>query len=90
MRGSRGGYRLAKDSSSISLRAVLEALEGETAVPALPRSTAARDRDTGAVVRHALDTLVRAWNAKADAVTLDSLAEKYRHIKSHGAPMYEI
>ena len=89
-RGAQGGYRLAKPAAGISLRAVLEALEGEAEIPALPRTPAGRDRDAGVVARAALQALVRAWRTAADAVTLEALAEDHRRMKSHGALMYEI
>jgi Rrf2 family protein len=72
-RGAHGGYALARDPRSITLRDVVQALEGDISASVSPRKP--RDSDSGFV--HPADavwgTLEKAVNEALDKVTLESI-----------------
>ncbi len=90
VRGAGGGYRLARPASKINLRMVLEKLESPTHAVLQSRKTSGRDREAGAVVRTAIESLSSAWSTAAESITLASLVEDHRRTKARGALMYEI
>lgn len=90
VRGAQGGYRLSQPAAKINLRSILAELESSARTGIHNRKLAGRDRDAGAVARAAIQSLATAWDTAAEAITLDSLAEEHRKLKSSGALMYEI
>jgi Rrf2 family cysteine metabolism transcriptional repressor len=72
-RGAHGGYTLARDPRSITLRDIVQALEGNISASVSPRKP--RDSDSGFV--HPADavwgTLEKTVNEALDKVTLESI-----------------
>jgi Rrf2 family transcriptional regulator, cysteine metabolism repressor len=89
VRGAHGGYRLMISPSRITIARVLELLEGATAQPSVA-DAAGKDRDNAQVTQAMWRALDNAWTKAAAGVTLDHLAEQYRHRKRHAELMYEI
>ena len=72
-RGAHGGYALSRDPRSITLRDIVQALEGDISASVSPRKP--KDSDSG--FPHPVDsvwgTLERAVNEALDKVTLESI-----------------
>lgn len=76
-RGSRGGYRLARPAGTVTLRAVVTALEGPIALTFCSSGTASgrcRTRPL-CVATDAMRRLNRLVNGAFDAVTLEDLLQ---------------
>lgn len=70
-RGASGGYLLAKEPSSISLRQVVEAVE-----PALLTSSVADDGESGPAIRQFWHKTSEAWCESLDKVTLEAITRQ--------------
>lgn len=70
-RGAAGGYRLARDPSTIRLSDVVEAVE-----PALMASGVATDGESGAEVSRVWASVSESWRVSLDEVTLDRLCQR--------------
>jgi Rrf2 family protein len=70
-RGASGGYLLARQPSSITLRHVVEAVE-----PALLGSSVAHDGESGPAVSHIWHKTSESLCKSLDKTTLDSLARQ--------------
>lgn len=72
-RGAHGGYTLARDPRTITLREIVQALEGDIAATAAPRK--AREGDPG--YAHPADnvwaTLEKTVNEALETITLDAI-----------------
>ncbi|MGA2764737.1 MAG: Rrf2 family transcriptional regulator [Spirochaetia bacterium] len=72
-RGAHGGYTLARDPRTITLREIVQALEGDIAATAAPRK--AREGDPG--YAHPADnvwaTLEKTVNEALEKITLDAI-----------------
>ena len=72
-RGAHGGYTLARDPRTITLREIVQALEGDIAATAAPRK--AREGDPGHA--HPADnvwaTLEKTVNEALETITLDAI-----------------
>ena len=77
-RGAHGGYSLARDPRTITLREIVQALEGDISASAAPRKT--READEG--YPHPADavwrTLERTVNDALEKITLESLTRGAR------------
>jgi Rrf2 family protein len=78
MRGARGGYTLAKDPSQITLKEIVDVLEGETCLvdcvknsTSCPRADQCASRDLWAIVS-------RSISEALGSMTLEDLAKKSR------------
>ena len=86
IKGSGGGYRLAKDARQITVKEVLEALEGpfslaeESGNPADPLQRAIR--------RLVWDEIDRQVNSFLEEKTLDDLAKEYEKSRQDGMMYY--
>lgn len=76
-RGVKGGYVLATAPSEITVRQVIEALEGAI-VTERPRERQYQHGTAEAVTRPIWETLRRAIVTTLDALTLEQLVENYR------------
>jgi Rrf2 family transcriptional regulator, cysteine metabolism repressor len=70
-RGSSGGYLLAREPSTITLRQVVEAVE-----PALLACAVANDGESGPAVRQVWLTASKAWQNSLDEVSLEAIAQQ--------------
>ncbi len=72
-RGAHGGYTLARDPRTITLREIVQALEGDIAATAAPRKV--REGDSG--YAHPADnvwaTLEKTVNEALEKITLDAI-----------------
>jgi len=76
-RGIKGGYVLASAPSAITVRQVIEALEGAIAT-VRPRERPRQCETAEAVTRAIWDTLGHVIVTTLDALTLEQLVESYR------------
>ena len=90
IRGSRGGYTLARAPQEISIRDIVNILEG-------PVSTTTRDRPPEASERNVFLTAHAAWteietklNDAMRAITLKDLIQRHKELESRRGPTYDI
>lgn len=88
--GSRGGYVLVRDAGQISLKTVLDAVEGNgSAVTAgLPRSGA--ESSVKQAIRQVVGETMHRMNGLMDEVTLMSILDKEYEIRGSAAMDYVI
>lgn len=88
--GSRGGYVLVRNADQISLKTVLDAVEGnESSVPAsLPRSGA--ESSVKQAIRQVVGETMHRMNGLMDEVTLTSILDKEYEIRGSAAADYVI
>lgn len=68
-RGKTGGYLLARESSQITLRQVVEAVD-----PTLLQCSVSRDGESGPAVRGAWEKVSKQLLESLDQITLESLS----------------
>lgn len=89
VKGSNGGFRLARDMDKITVRDVLEALEGEFSI--VDRSGEEEQDMVQAALRTLLwDEIDRKVNFFLEEKTLGSLVREYRRNLEKGTIMYYI
>lgn len=89
VKGSNGGFRLARDMDKITVRDVLEALEGEFSI--VDRSGEEEQDMVQAALRTLLwDEIDRKVNFFLEEKTLGSLVREYRGNLEKGTIMYYI
>jgi Rrf2 family protein len=74
IRGARGGYTLARDARKITLRQIMEALEGETCLVNCVKQVSACDRVAVCPTRDIWALLGNKIAATLDGITLAQLA----------------
>lgn len=74
MRGSRGGYQLARPADQITLLAVFEAVEG----PIMGEETLDDSQSAAAVVQECWDQMTAGLKAQFARVSVAELAARYR------------
>lgn len=89
VRGAQGGYRLARRPSAITIRQVLDILEGRWA-PDSSDETVGDDRESGAVAAEMWKQLSGEWEAAAEKWTLEDMARKHSARRKAHVLMYEI
>lgn len=87
VKGAGGGYRLGKEAADITVREILEALEGELSIAGDVKD------EPGDAVEEAIRALVwdeidRRVNELLNARTLAGLAEEYRQRQEQSVNMY--
>jgi Rrf2 family protein len=70
-RGKAGGYLLARQPSTITLREIIEVVD-----PALLSSSVAADGDSGASVRETWEEISKNLRSGLDKVTLEAIARR--------------
>lgn len=91
VKGSQGGYLLAKDPKDISARMILEVLEGDLSV--IDRKK--EDQDSAGTVQHYLygqlwEKIDASVHQVVEEITLDDLAKGYAQSITGAQPMYYI
>lgn len=89
VKGSNGGFRLAVDMEKITVREVLEALEGEFSIVDRTREEA-QDMVQAALRTLLWDEIDRKVNLFLEEKTLGSLVREYRRNLEKGTIMYYI
>jgi Rrf2 family protein len=84
-RGVMGGYRLARPASGITVRELVEALEGKIAFAEPTRSDSQTKDPTRRVARELWNSLASDLVASMNAVTLQDLVDKQKALK--GSPL---
>ena len=81
--GSKGGFRLSKEPSKISLLEIIEAIQGRIRLNRCLLSKDACDRQKSCPVRAKLTALQQCINRRLGAITLDELL-KSRSLRKKG------
>jgi len=88
-RGARGGYRLARPPDKITMKDIVEALDGELALTDRVRRPEVQERYPGWITQSVWDRLGRAMAETLSEITLQSLLDDYA--RRVGAPVaYDI
>lgn len=87
VKGAGGGYMLAKDASEITVKEILEALEGEFSI--VNRITDECEDEVEAAIRELVwDEIDRRVNELFQECTLGRLVDDYREKQGQFVPMY--
>lgn len=90
VRGAHGGYRLARDPHTLTVREILTAIEGSLALTECAEDGAACDLGATCVVRQMWKDLTDALARAMDEVTLGHLLGRYRAAQGAESLTYEI
>lgn len=90
VRGARGGYRLARAPSTISLREIVTVIEGSITLTDQPDDGTARDLGSSAVVREMWKDLSDTLANAMEAIKLNDLVERCRASNEAASQTYEI
>lgn len=90
IRGSKGGYSLAKPPSEISLNDVVEILEGPLNLIDCLGSPAACQRTASCVTRDIWQEVSEGINRIFRSVTLEDMVKRKREKEGRVPPMYQI
>ena len=90
VRGSKGGYSLAKSPSEICLRDLVEILEGPLNLVDCLADPKRCDRSFTCVTREIWNDVSEAIYAIFDAITLEEMVRRKREKEGMVPPMYEI
>ena len=89
-RGARGGYTLSRPAADISLKDVIEAIEGEISLVDCTRTPEICSRNTSCVTRDILCELGDMIGEYLQSWSLAKLAAKYRDKNGPDADSYSI
>lgn len=84
--GAKGGYVLARDPAKVTLKDILDQLEGECALVECTERASACNRSTNCVAREIWQDVSQALARSMAAITLKSMMEKYE-AKQTGATL---
>lgn len=90
IKGAGGGYLLAKDSSSITVKEVFEALEGSFSIADSNDSEDEQDYIKQAIKSLVWNHIDKAVNGFLEDTTLEKLVNEYNQLKQSGNEMYYI
>ncbi len=90
VRGSKGGYSLAKPPSDISLNDLVEILEGPLNLVECLNDPAACQKVPSCVTREIWKEVSEAVSAIFHSVTLEDMANRKREMDGLTPPMYQI
>ncbi|MCB6201705.1 RrF2 family transcriptional regulator [Extibacter muris] len=85
VKGAGGGYRLARDASEITVKEILEALEGEFSIV---NRTPDEDEVEATIRELVWDEIDRRVNELFQERTLARLVDEYREKQEQFVPMY--
>ena len=89
MRGAHGGYTLAKPASDITLKEIVDVLEGDNCLVDCVKNPSACTRANTCASRDLWTTLSDSISQTLGSITLEDLVRKSRE-KGQGAAMYHI
>ncbi len=90
IRGSKGGYSLAKPPSKICLYDVVETLEGPVRLLECLHDPRACQRVSSCVTREIWQEVSEAISKIFNSVTLEDMVNRKREKEGHNLPMYQI
>ncbi len=90
VRGTSGGYVLARDPAQIRVIDILEALEGSLALTDCVQEAGVCHRSDVCVTREVWQDLSRAMETVLSRRTLEDLVLRYRESAEGSSPMYHI
>jgi Rrf2 family protein len=89
-RGSAGGYRLSRPADSITVGAVLRAVDGPTAGPDASRRNGGPAGEAAAGLAELWQEIADAVASVVDRTTLEDLRRRAEERRSAARPMYHI
>ena len=90
IRGSGGGFALARPASQITFAEVVDALEGRISVVECTGDSSICHRSSFCVTREVWGELADAIDSRLSALTIEDLAERQRRMTQVGAAAYSI
>ena len=75
--GAKGGFRLARDPAKVTLKDILEPLEGDCALVTCTKRAGACSRSSTCVAREIWQEVSRALAGAMETITLKTMMEKY-------------
>jgi Rrf2 family cysteine metabolism transcriptional repressor len=90
VRGSKGGYALARPPSEICLNEMVEILEGPLSLVECLHDPKVCQRVATCVTREIWQKVYDAINGIFRSITLEDLVHRKREKEGHGPPMYQI
>jgi len=75
--GAKGGYTLARDPAKITLKDILEPLEGDCALVKCTKRASVCSRSSACVAREIWQEVSRALDRVMETITLKTMMEKY-------------
>ena len=75
--GAKGGFRLARDPAKVTLKDILEPLEGDCALVKCTRRASECGRSSACVAREIWQEVSRALARAMETITLKTMMEKY-------------
>jgi Rrf2 family protein len=88
-RGAKGGYMLAKAPPLITMKEIVEALDGEVSVSECIGNSKKCSRFPGCITRDVWKLLDEKIQGTLKSITLQDLVDKY-NVKQHPSVNYEI
>lgn len=88
--GPRGGYALAKSPAAITLRDILEVLEGDCTLYACVAAPGTCQRSATCGSREAWTEVDAKLSAALEGITLEAMAKKERVMAEQAVPAYNI
>ena len=89
-RGAHGGYRLAKSPARISLRDVVDILEGPVSIVACVQTPGSCNRSDMCIARGAWTAVETRLNDAMEEITLKTLLDKDAEQAQRHAPSFDI
>lgn len=89
-RGAHGGYVLAKPAGKITVRDIVDILEGPVAIVACVRAPGTCDRSDACIARDAWSEIEGRLNEAMQGITLQHLLERQEEQSRRHAPGYDI
>lgn len=90
VRGARGGYRLAVVPGKITVKTLVEVLDGRVVATGAGDEPVGRDRHAAGVMREVWDAVGEATGRAMAGITLHDLAERHRARTASPAMTYDI
>ena len=87
IRGAHGGYKLAKDPSEISVKDIMQVLEGPLCLVDCVESPESCERSPSCITRDVWCEASQSFLKTLEAMTLEKMVERHR-IKGSGAAEY--
>lgn len=90
VRGSKGGYALARPPSEIRLSDVVEAVEGPTCLVECVRDPGSCERSSVCVTRDVWAEVTSAIHGVFYSITMEEMVRRKREREGSNSPMYQI
>ena len=88
--GSRGGYALARPPQELTVKDILEALEGDCLPAGGSQDVVCADEDVSRVTQEVWRRLGSALSDAMASITLQDMVARYREVQARAASTYDI